>query len=610
MRIKYVDGPRLRRALLAACEYAQQRRLELNRINVFPVPDGDTGTNLSLTLGSISDRLRWNREESVSAVAREVAEAGVLGARGNCGMILSHFLLGFSNSVDGRRRLGAADFARALRDAVEHVYRALEKPVEGTIVTVMRETAEAAEAHETRDFAELLEVLLERAQEALERTPELLPALRAAGVVDAGAKGFVHLLEGVVGYIHGEPFVTLDAWAAFMPEPAAAQATAAAGRVELGADSERYRFCTEVLVRGGALPDERALRERLHGRGDSLLVIRTGDLLKVHIHTDDPEALVSELGSHGRLVAHKAEDMRAQHEAIRRSAGAHARLARRAVAVLADSGCNLPDEVIRAHGIHVVPLSLIFEDRVYRDRVDMSAEDFARRLVAGEHGTTSQPAPAAFLEAYREAALDGESVVGVLLGSALSGTYASAEAAARGFEAAPVRLVDSRAVSLSQGLLTLLAAELAEAGRDAEAIAAELDRVRGRSGFVFTVDVFDNLLRSGRVGRGRVWLAGLLDIKPILGLDADGKVVPIARARGRATVLPRLLAVLEERIPRNPRRLRFGIVHVARESIVAEIAAALRERWGEREIISAPASPVIATHAGPGAFGVAYQVED
>ena len=139
MRIDYLDGPRLRRALVAGCDYVQRRRAELNRINVFPVPDGDTGTNLALTASAIAERLRPLRARSRVQVAREAADAAILGARGNCGMILSHFLLGFAQNLGERPRVcNPHEFARALDGAVEHVYRSLERPVEGTIITVMR----------------------------------------------------------------------------------------------------------------------------------------------------------------------------------------------------------------------------------------------------------------------------------------------------------------------------------------------------------------------------------------------------------------------------------------------------------------------------------------
>jgi hypothetical protein len=209
MRIGYLDGPRLRRSLLAACEHAQKERGELNRINVFPVPDGDTGTNLTLTVRAIADHLRANQDSDVSDVARAAAEAAVVGARGNFGMMLSHFLLGFAEEVRDRARISTEEFGAALRNGVRNLHQALDRPVEGTILTVMRDTADAAERVRHRDFAELLQHLVEEARASLARTPELLPVLKRAGVVDAGAKGFVSLLEGVVDYIHGDPLLAV-----------------------------------------------------------------------------------------------------------------------------------------------------------------------------------------------------------------------------------------------------------------------------------------------------------------------------------------------------------------------------------------------------------------
>src|SRR5688500_8226760 len=155
-RIAYLDGPRLRRSLVAACDHAQRQRGELNRINVFPVPDGDTGTNLALTVRAIADHLRVDDDPSVAGVARAAADAAVLGAGGNCGMMLSHFLLGFSQGLVDRPRVDASEFGAAMRAGVDNLYRALERPVEGTILTVMRETAEEAEVAGEPDFEPLL----------------------------------------------------------------------------------------------------------------------------------------------------------------------------------------------------------------------------------------------------------------------------------------------------------------------------------------------------------------------------------------------------------------------------------------------------------------------
>jgi fatty acid kinase/fatty acid kinase fatty acid binding subunit len=605
MRIEYLDGERLRRSLIAGCEYLQERRAELNRINVFPVPDGDTGTNLALTTSAIADGLRSFHDPSIAAVSARAADSAILGARGNCGMILSHFLLGFARAVNGRAHLDAVEFATCLDTAVRHVYASLEKPVEGTIITVMREVADEARSTSADDFADLVEILLSRARVALDRTPDLLPVLRAAGVVDAGAKGFVHLFEGIVAYIHGDPFVSLES------TPVFDDVAAAAARIGFPETVEQYRFCTEALVRGTDLPAADAVRVELRDRGDSLIVIRGDDVLKLHIHTDEPEEIFAWLRSLGRLVTHKAEDMAVQHAAVERAAAGHVRLARRPMTILVDSAANLPDEVVRAHGIHVVPMLVVFDNEVLRDGIDIDSKQFADRLRAREHATTSQPAPASFIDGFRRAAEDGEAVLSVLVGSSLSGTFRSAEAAAKHLEGTPIRLFDSRAAGLTQGLLALRAAELAEKGCDIESIIADLEKLRSRSGTLFTVETFDNLLASGRVGRGKVMIAGLLDIKPILSLYTDGRVGSLANVRGSTNVVARMLELVEAAVPRSVQTVRFGIMHVDRPEIVETISAALQSRYGrERDILSAPVTPVLATHLGPGAWGIAWQIED
>ena len=603
VRIGYIDGRRLRRSLLAACEYAQGQRSELNRINVFPVPDGDTGTNLALTVRAISDHLRGNRDRGVAAVARGAAQAAILGARGNCGMMLSHFLLGFAEHLGDRVRVGAEEFASAMKGGVRTLHDALDDPVEGTILTVMRDSAEAAREAVSQDFVALLDHVVARARDSLERTPDLLPVLRKAGVVDAGAKGFVSLLEGVLLFLHGDPLL-----------PAApTEERVAVAEVSYSEGSERYRYCTEALVRGDELPTQVEVRERLGSVGDSLIVIRSQDILKLHIHTDEPEWVFDYLRDLGELATHKAEDMRAQHATVGRAADAHVTLARRPVTLVTDSAADLPAEVVQAHGIHVVPLMLVTKDEEYRDGVDITAEEFHARLAGDESElpTTSQPSPAAFLEAFERAAEDGEQVLAVILGSSLSGTFGSAEAAARRFDGVPVHLMDTLGVSLLEGLLVLKACELAELAWAPEDIVPELDRIRAQSGALFTVETFDRLRASGRVSFGRALLASVLGLKPILAISAAGKIEPVARVLGSKRVITAMIEEVAKRVPERASAVRFGIVHVGAASIVQPVTEALRRRYGPSvDILITPATPVIATHLGVGAWGVIYLVEE
>lgn len=606
MNTKFLDGAGLRGALIMSAEYVQRHRADLNRINVFPVPDGDTGTNLALTVSSIADHLRRSTDASVGVVAREAANAGIMGARGNCGMILSHFLLGFAEAIGDRTRLGVSEFGAVLRSATSHVYAALEKPVEGTMITVMRAIADEAERLQHSDFIVLFEQLLVKAREALANTPDLLPQLKAAGVVDAGAKGFVHILEGIAGYLSGDPLTALEDTPSYDAEPQFAVAQAAYE------SEEQFRFCTEALVRGDRLPSQDQARAWLRERGDSLVVICSGDMLKVHIHTDEPEAVFAYLRGFGELASHKAEDMQAQHAVAQRAAAGHMTLARRPISLVTDTACDLPDAIVRGHGMHLVPLNLIFDDQVLRDRLDMSPEQFVVELRKGAHPSTSQPAPAAFMEGFRRAAEEGENVIAVLLSSALSGTYASAQAALKqlGDAGVPIHLFDSKGGSLLQGLLALKASELGELGWEPARILTELERVRGQSGFFIVLDTFERALASGRVGRGKAWLGSLLDIKPVLDIDPSGKLVPIDRVRGRKNALPKMLEILESKVPKTAKKVRFGVMHVAAEEMLEPVTKEIRARYGNVDVVQAPGTPIIGTHAGEGAWGIAYMVED
>ncbi|MDX2194292.1 MAG: DegV family protein [Gemmatimonadales bacterium] len=596
--LTHVDGPRLSRSVYAASDWVAAGREEINRINVFPVPDGDTGTNFSLTLRAVADALRALGDAPLPETARIMARAAVLGARGNSGMMLAQFLHGFQEAIGDREHATTRDIAAAVRRGADRLYASLDDPREGTILTVARESAAAAEraadAHaEVRPF---MRALLEGAELSLAGTPKLMAALREAGVVDAGGKGFVRMIEGVVRLLEGDPIL-----------PATGpvdQGLAPAALVEVAAERD-FQFCTEVLVRGEQLPPANEVRAQLHRFGGSLVVATMQDILKVHIHTDDPQEVFAYVGQWGTVTFTKADDMRAQHRALKH-------VEQRPVAIVTDSTCDLPDAILDRHHMQVVPLQVVFADgRTYRDRVELRTDEFYRRLREEKVlPTTSQPAPAEFARAYRDGREAADAVVAVLVSSGLSGTYQSGLAAARATGLAGVHVVDSRSASFGTGMLALRAAELAESGWTATAIAAELDRVRRQSGMFLTVDRFDNLLRSGRVSRGRAWLGGLLDVKPILTFNEEGRLLPVDRVRGRERVVPRVLELLEQRLAARPQKLRFGIAHAEAPEAAERLRTALAAAFRPRDVLVGPATGVIGTHVGPGAWAVFYQVED
>jgi len=573
-------------------------RDELNRINVFPVPDGDTGTNMCLTLRAVAGALRdlgdGGTRLPLPYVAETMAQASVRGARGNSGMMLSQFLIGFREGIGQRLRASASDLAAAIAFGFERLRASLDEPLEGTILTVAREAAdEAGRARGESDLRVFMSRIVNRADAALQRTPELLAALKSAGVVDAGAKGFVRLLEGVKRLIE-EGHVAQGA------VDRQSASTSAAALTEVAADRD-YRYCTELMVRSPSLPDPAAVRAALRPHGGSIVVLATGDLLKAHLHTDAPDAVFQLASTWGTLESTKADDMRAQHQALQ---------TRRPIAFVTDTASDLPDELALQYDVGLVPTQLIVEERSYRDRLELTSGEFFRRLRAGLDASTSQPAPQAFTDAYQDAARAADHVIAIILSSALSGTFANAEAAARRFDPARVTVVDSRSATLGEGLLVVRGVELAAAGWQPDAIVRELQRVRAQSGGFFTVDNLERLVRSGRVGRGRAWLGTKLNLKPVMALTMEGKIEPVGRVRGRNAARQRILELLDHALTPRPRALRLGIAHGDIPEFAEALRAELVARYRPMQCLVSPVTPVIAAHAGIGAWGVFYQNED
>jgi DegV family protein with EDD domain len=337
--------------------------------------------------------------------------------------------------------------------------------------------------------------------------------------------------------------------------------------------------------------------------GGSLVVLAADDLLRIHIHTDDPDTVYELAGQWGTIESTKADDIREQHRELTEAV--------RNVAIVVDSSCDLPDEIIDKHGIVMVPLQVIGDSETYQDRIEIRGAELYERMRASDGVfTTSQPTPGAFARAFQDARSGATEVVGLFIAGVLSGTLASANAAALATDLEGISVLDSRTASVGLGLLTLRAVELAEEGWAAGQIVNELNRIRDRSGGLFTVDVFDNLLRSGRVSRGRAWLGGLLDIKPILEVNLEGRIVPVDRVRGRDALVPRILEHLDTRLTPRPESLRMAVAHADANETAELLQTEIVTRYAPRSCYVEDVTSAIGVHVGPGAWGVFYQIED
>jgi uncharacterized protein len=350
-----VGGRHLAYGLRTALAWLQANQEVINDLNVFPVPDGDTGSNMYLTLRSaVEDAQKASDPQSAGVVMQAAAHGSLMGARGNSGVILSQILRGFAQGVAGKARIDAPGVAAALQEASAVAYKAVMKPTEGTILTVVREAGDAAKAAAEGggDIRAVLDDAVREAHASVERTPELLNVLRDAGVVDAGGFGFAIILEGFARALAETAGEVPDDATPVQQVPrrvgepqvrppgeggAAAHAAAMEGRrgaAAVAAKEEGWGYCTEFLINGPGL-DVEVLREELGALGESSLVVGDADLVRVHIHTGDPAGLIAVAASRGKLAKLKVEDMSQQHhDVLERAAATEATSGRAAGAAL------------------------------------------------------------------------------------------------------------------------------------------------------------------------------------------------------------------------------------------------------------------------------------
>ena len=300
-----IDGAALRDMVLCAYDALEANEQSINELNVFPVPDGDTGTNMRLTLGSAATDLRQKSAGTVGETAARVASAELRGARGNSGVILSLLFRGLSKGLKGLETATAADYAKAMTSGVEAAYKAVMKPAEGTILTVSRLAAEAAvaKAKESTGFEEMIYAALESGKAALEDTVNQNPVLKKAGVVDAGGYGYILMLEAMLGWLEGRVTVSQGQGAA-------------KAHAEAGAGPEpdlKYAYCTEFIIRKANKKSLDLLRAYMGNLGDSIVMVDGEQTVKVHVHTNAPGRILTQALTYGALTAVKVENMREQH---------------------------------------------------------------------------------------------------------------------------------------------------------------------------------------------------------------------------------------------------------------------------------------------------------
>ena len=310
MKLTDIDGLMLKKAFIGAANLLEKNKEEVNSLNVFPVPDGDTGTNMHLTIKSAINQVLKVEDTSVEKIALAASNGSLMGARGNSGVILSQLFRGFANGLKGKDTADVMDIAIAFKQSADTAYKAVMKPTEGTILTVARKAAEYGMeiARDESDIVVFLEKLIKRGNEVVNQTPDMLPVLKEAGVVDAGGKGLMFVLTGAYNAITYKETIDIDQ----LKVEVSVKKTAIQKTEE--ADI-KFGYCTEFMINAG-MDNYEKFRDELAEFGDSLLVVGGEDIIKVHIHTKNPGLVLEKALKIGELNDIKIDNMRYQHEHI------------------------------------------------------------------------------------------------------------------------------------------------------------------------------------------------------------------------------------------------------------------------------------------------------
>lgn len=608
-----LTAPALRRALIAGARRVIAARDGLNRINVFPVPDGDTGNNLAFTLGTLLNGALRRRSRHIGELLHRVGDDAIDGARGNSGAILAQFLHGVAEHARSAPVLDATALAAAVRHGATSARGALAHPVEGTILSVIDSFADALEeaaAEHRGDPRRGFARALAQARRALARTPEQMAALRDAGVVDAGAQGFVDLLEGIAEFIEGGPRALRVRGIL-----RAANETGDAGHDDHAAephpphdvvDPDR-RWCTECLLiaeAGRDPPIERApLRDALEAiNADSLVLAGGATRMRVHAHVGAPQALFDACAAFATVEGMKADDMALQARSVDRGDR---------VAIVSDSAADLPEAIAERLCIHVVPVRVNLDGRDHLDKVGLATGEFYRRMAtARELPRTSQPPPGDFRRSFDFLAAHHPAVVYVSLSRALSGTLQSAEHAAQRGGDGKVRVFDSVNAAGGQALLAWRAADLAEAGADAETILRELERLRPRTlSWAMARDV-THAVRGGRIPRWAGPAVRFTGLTPVAKMQADGRLAVTGGLIAKAKAPEAFARYVAKRVRRaldaeTPLRLIVG--HCDARADGERLLAALRARLRVDAAHLVETGPAIGAHAGRGTLVASVQ---
>lgn len=586
---KLTSNDLLRAFQQGAHEVIKQTK-QLNEINVFPVADGDTGSNLASLMQAIRT-VKQQPLETIASCAHRIGEAAIMGARGNSGIIVAQYLNGFANALPQQPDINLTTFDIAAQQATTSAYQAINNPTEGTMLSVMKQWSYSLAEGSQLDKPShtVLTSALEDAHESVKATPKQLKTLKVNGVVDAGALGFYYFIKGMTeGMINPSQQPVLQA-----DSPVIAPVVTDSHPLTT---EPTYRYCTELLVTALSVTQDE-LKKQLTSWGDSLVVAMSQQSARIHLHTNTPAEVVTVVNRLGNISEQKVDDMLLQYSVKQHR--------NNRIALVTDSIADLPADFILKQQIQVLPMTLIIDNQSYLDKLTLTDQQFYATATTKQNQSTL-PSLTLMSERLERLKQDYNAVIMVSVSAQLSGTFSAMQRAAEKVTSDDfkVTVIDSKQNSAGQGLIVMQLAEAIAAGQDFESLVSLGHSLVARTKIIVSVPDVAAMIQSGRLPSRLGKVVQRLHLQPLIGLSAEGGGKVHGITLGTKANERQLLRYLR-RIHKKQPLLRFAIVHANAPERAQSLADRATIELGLAPTYIENISAVIAMSAGEGCVAIA-----
>ncbi|MCT4662232.1 MAG: DegV family EDD domain-containing protein [Tissierellales bacterium] len=587
----YIDGKQCYIAFILGARSIIEARAELNELNRFPVPDKDTGDNLSTMMQQVLIEIEL--DHNIGAIIKNIAKKALKTARGNSGIIFAEYLIGLSESIADRDVISTKNFVKASKKGTEYAYKAVKKPVEGTMLTMMKIWGESLECFQSDEikFKELYKKALEKTETKFIESYKKKSKNIIAN--DSGAIGFMYFLQGISMSENSSKLKNDIAHKNY-------ETLNQNSQIEIKEES-RYRYCLEIYLDKSS-HESIDLKKKIENIGDSLVYAQEEKFARVHIHTSNPARVVELAEKSGTIIYTKVDDFKYQVN-LKPS---------NEVAIWTDSIADLPEIFIKKHNIYIIPMQIQIGEDTYLDGVTLDGKSYLNKLKNNKGRLiSSQPNKEQIRKQLEFLTKNYKKVIGLFVSSKMSGIYENIKDEAKLYSKSEcdVNIIDTKRNSGAQGLLIMKIAKALEAGIDYEKLVNSIDSYIDRTNIFVSVKSFDAMVQNGRLSEKTGRMARKFKVFPIVTIDKNGagKLCKMSRTSGRC-----LDKIVKEmiKINQNIGISEYGISYFGSKEEALKLADKLEILLGKKTLFVEQISPIVASSAGEGAIAVSYVEED